>query len=101
MIHTLLSRRSKKSSSNKKAETTDTTQIDKDADVYNINHYKRGAALILYHYEFEDALLGTREGTEIDVAALEEALNLLRFDVEVCNNYTYSQIYDKLNEGKC
>lgn len=64
-----------------------------------MNHYKRGCAIILNHYQFDDKLLESREGTEKDVHALEETLKFLQFDVTVCNDYTYAQIYDKLNEG--
>lgn len=89
------------SGKSKKAVTTDSnlTKIDKNADIYNMNHYKRGTALIFNHYQFDYKLLETREGTEIDVSTLEETLKVLKFDVTVCNDYTYSQIYDKLNEG--
>lgn len=65
-----------------------------------MNHYKRGCALIFNHYQFDNELLENREGTEKDVAALEEILKLLQFDVSVFNDYTYAQIYDKLNEGE-
>lgn len=65
-----------------------------------MNHYKRGYAVIFNHYQFDNLLLENREGTEKDVAALEETLKQLQFDVIVCTDYTYSQIYDKLNEGK-
>lgn len=64
-----------------------------------MNHYKRGWAIILNHYHFDNEMLESREGTEKDVDALEETLKLLQFDVTVCNDYTYAQIYDKLNEG--
>lgn len=90
-----------RSGKSKKTEKTDstTTKIDKDADVYNMNHYKRGSAIIFNHYQFDNKMLESREGTDKDVTALEETLRLLQFDVVVCNDYTYSQIYDKLQEG--
>lgn len=64
-----------------------------------MNHYKRGIAIIFNHYQFDNKMLESREGTDKDVAALEETLKLLQFDVVVYNDYTYSQIYDKLQEG--
>lgn len=65
-----------------------------------MNHLNRGYALIFNHYEFDDELLAPRKGTEKDVVALEETLQLLQFDVTVCNDNTYGEIYDKLNEGR-
>lgn len=89
-------------SKSKKEETNDDgiTEIDKNADSYSMSNYKRGHALILNHYEFDNTMLESRDGTEKDVAALEETLQLLKFDVTVCNDSTYAEIYDKLNEGR-
>lgn len=89
--------------SKKKTEPNDDayqkTEIAKDADIYNMEHYKRGLAIIFNHYEFMSELIKKREGTQKDVDALTEVFENLRFDVCVFNDYTYEEMSLKLTEG--
>lgn len=89
-------------SSKTKSESVDSNmiKIDQYSDTYNMNNYKRGTALIFNHYQFDGKATETREGTEKDVEALQQTFKLLQFDVEVCQDYYYSQIYDKIDQGK-
>lgn len=65
-----------------------------------MEHYKRGTAIIFNHYEFDYPSIEKREGTEKDVEALTEVFKSMLLDVCVCEDYTYGQVYDKLNEGR-
>lgn len=96
----IISHNSKSKRTETVVDESDIVKIDKNADLYNMNHYKRGYAIILNHYQFDNQLLASRDGTEKDVNALEDTLKFLQFDVITCNNYTYSEICDKLNECK-
>lgn len=65
-----------------------------------MDHYKRGKVIVFNHKEFDSDGLDKRSGTEVDVASLTEVFKSLLFDIDICDDYTYSEIYDKLNEGK-
>lgn len=65
-----------------------------------MEHYRRGTVIIFNHYEFDNTRIENRKGTEKDVEALTEVLESLMFDVVVCHDYSYEELFEKLNEGK-
>lgn len=76
--------------------------VDKDAKDYNLNHGKRGVAVILYHTDYDDKMkLPHREGTEHDISRLKKTLeNKLEFDVRLFPNYKLSEILTLLESGE-
>jgi caspase-like apoptosis-related cysteine protease len=63
-----------------------------DADEYNMQHKRRGHAVIFNHDTFDSSDYEPREGSQIDVKNLEEAFRSLLFDVTIHNNLEYSKI---------
>ncbi|XP_068085598.1 caspase-1 [Anabrus simplex] len=64
---------------------------------YNMQHPRRGVALIFNHENFEkDLSLDQRLGTNKDCAELTIALQDLNFEVRVCQDYTHCEITDVL-----
>ncbi|XP_034489050.1 caspase-like [Drosophila innubila] len=64
---------------------------DRHAAEYNMNHKKRGMAIIFNHKNFDERMgQDTRHGTDVDVANLERVLQQLHFDViqykDLCHN---------------
>lgn len=76
------------------------TEIAQDSETYNMEHYRRGTVIIFNHYEFDSTRLEIRKGTERDVEALTAVLENLQFEVIICNDYLYDEIYNKIKEGK-
>jgi hypothetical protein len=53
-------------------------------DVYDMNHGRRGLALIFNHFQFEARLkLEERTGTNVDKEILKSTLTRLGFDAQV------------------
>jgi len=71
---------------------------NKDDFEYNMNHKKRGLAVIFNHFEFQDGLgLSAREGTSNDVFFnLKHCLSLHSFDVKVHSELKAAQVYDEI-----
>jgi len=64
--------------------------IDRDSEYYNMNHPKRGRALIFNHENFEPNLeLKARSGTAIDRDILCIRLRELDFEVSYFDDLTY------------
>lgn len=61
---------------------------------YNMNHSKRGMAIILNQQHFKDS--PTRTGTNVDCAYLKCVLEQLHFDVSVCNDLSLSGIFAEM-----
>uniref|UniRef100_A0A1Q3EXQ9 Putative caspase n=1 Tax=Culex tarsalis TaxID=7177 RepID=A0A1Q3EXQ9_CULTA len=57
--------------------------VDRYASDYNMNHAKRGLALIFNHEHFEIPQLKSRAGTNVDCENLASTLKHLDFDVRV------------------
>lgn len=76
--------------------------VDKDAKDYNLNHGKRGVAVILYHTDYDDNMkLQHRDGTDHDISRLKKTLeNKLQFDVRIIANYKLSEILISLERGE-
>merc|ERR1711928_130357 len=67
--------------------------VDRDSKYYNMNHPKRGRALIFNHENFEPNLeLKARSGTAKDRDNLKERLEELDFEVSCHNDLTYSEL---------
>jgi len=66
--------------------------VDWDAREYNMQHRRRGHAVIFNHDTFETDHYPPREGSKIDVMNLRETFSSLLFDVTVHDNLEYSEI---------
>nr|CAD7446862.1 unnamed protein product [Timema bartmani] len=64
--------------------------VHKDAHEYNMNHKRRGKAVIFNHDEFE--LKETRLGSHVDVENLNHVFSGLGFQVEIHNNLEFVEI---------
>lgn len=66
---------------------------ERDAESYNMNHKRRGLALIFNHKNFETRLgLGTRNGTDVDRDNLKRVLTNLDFDVRVYEDLPFREL---------
>ncbi|KAK5640351.1 hypothetical protein RI129_011162 [Pyrocoelia pectoralis] len=72
------------------------TILDPYADTYDMNHYRRGTAIIFSHLEYDIDLM-KREGTAKDEKDLEKVLKLLKFDVTIYNDLKYEAIYEVIH----
>ncbi|XP_017775836.1 PREDICTED: caspase-1-like [Nicrophorus vespilloides] len=73
------------------------TVVAADSDFYDMTHARRGKALIFNHYQFNDSSLQKREGTNRDCENITKTLSKLNFEVTVCQDFTYGQIYDTIH----
>ncbi|KAH0947437.1 hypothetical protein HN011_005085, partial [Eciton burchellii] len=64
--------------------------IDPDAEEYDMNHKRRGVALILNHVNFES--MATRKGSVMDSLNLKASLGKLGFDVRIYTDPTIKTI---------
>ena len=71
--------------------------VDWDAKEYNMQHKRRGHAVIFNHDTFETDHYATREGSKLDVIHLYEKFSSLLFDVTVHDNLEYSQIKETIS----
>ncbi|KAK4872498.1 hypothetical protein RN001_014527 [Aquatica leii] len=76
-----------------KGSASELTEIDEDSDYYNMNHCRRGTAIIFNHTKF-DTDLKDRKGSMKDAYDLEDALKNLKFDVTTYHDLKYGAIYD-------
>ena len=61
--------------------------------IYNMNHSRRGKAIIFNHTKFEDSSLSEREGTKVDKTRLSGTLEeVLKFDVEIYEDLRISEM---------
>ena len=73
--------------------------VDRDSETYNMNHRRRGYALIFNHKNFDPRLdLKTRNGTDADRDNLQLTLRQLGFDVKVYNDCSFKEIEQVLEE---
>ncbi len=67
--------------------------VDRDSETYNMNHKRRGLAIIFNHKTFDKNLgLGIRNGTDVDRDNLVKTLEELDFEVQVHNDLTYKKL---------
>jgi hypothetical protein len=78
-----------------------TAPIEADADEYNMEHDKRGKAIIFNHEKYEDYLrIPERTGTKIDKLCLKQRLEKLKFEVDIFDDLSRDDINKKLYESK-
>jgi len=73
--------------------------VERDAEFYNMNHRRRGIAIIFNHKNFDQRLgLKTRNGTDADRDNLRITLRQMDFEVKVYNDAPYKEIERILEE---
>jgi caspase-like apoptosis-related cysteine protease len=72
--------------------------VDWDASEYNMQHRRRGRAVIFNHDIFATGHYAPREGSKTDVKNLCEKLGSLQFDVTVHDNLEYSAIKNTITK---
>ena len=78
-----------------------TAPIEADAGEYNMDHEKRGRAIIFNHEKYsEDLGLQERTGTHADKICLKQRFEKLKFDVDVFDDLKVDEIKKKLAESK-
>ncbi|KAG8238836.1 hypothetical protein J437_LFUL018470 [Ladona fulva] len=65
-------------------------------DRYNMNHGKRGVALIFNNIHFEKEFINQRHGAELDEQALSETLSNIGFTIRLCRDMTRKEIREEL-----
>lgn len=65
---------------------------------YDMNHSKRGLALIFNHESFDSHV--PRRGTHVDRDRLNKTLKSLDFDVRIFENLKIEEIKTALSNGK-
>lgn len=72
----------------------------RDEMFYNMNHKKRGLAVIFNHEHFDIDKLKTRTGTDVDARNLKATLMALGFEVAVHNDLKTRTLLDEVQKGK-
>jgi len=72
--------------------------VEKDAEEYNMNHKRRGKAVIFNHDKFKNKT--PRPGSAIDVRVLTETYEALGFEVVVHDNLKSADIQNTITERK-
>jgi len=72
--------------------------VEKDAEEYNMNHNRRGKAVIFNHDEFK--YVSPRPGSAVDVSVLKETYGALGFDVVVHDNLKFTDIMNAITDRK-
>jgi caspase 7 len=73
---------------------------EKDSELYNMNHRRRGLAIVFNHKNFDPRLgLKTRNGTDADRDNLRSTLRTLDFAVKVYNDLPYKEMERILEEA--
>ena len=69
----------------------------KVVEKYNMNHEKRGTALVINMRSYEDDKLKNREAkSKVDVDNLRRTLEYLEFDFKLCDNFTAEEIEQEI-----
>lgn len=82
------------------AQSLQTAPTERYATHYNMNHNKRGLAVIFNHEFFTITHLKPRCGTNIDCENLVNTLKNLGFEVNDFHNLTHRDIVKNLERGK-
>jgi len=72
--------------------------VEKYAEEYNMNHNRRGKAVIFNHDEFKNK--SPRHGSAVDVSILKETYEALGFEVIVHKNLNFAAIQNAITECK-
>lgn len=76
-----------------------TAPIAADAGEYNMDHERRGRAIILNHEKYKEGLgPEKRTGTNADKISLKQCFEKLKFDVDVLDDLRVHEIKNKLAE---
>ena len=74
--------------------------VERDSEIYNMNHKRRGVAFIFNHMYFDPRLgLKQRNGTNADRDNLRATLRGLDFEVRVFNDLTVKEVDRLLEEA--
>ena len=73
--------------------------VEKDALYYNMNHKRRGIALIFNHEVFNIPNLKNRSGTRVDCERLEKMFYKLEFDVICFQDLTTEEVSKEIETG--
>lgn len=74
--------------------------VERYASEYNMNHSKRGLAIIFNHEHFDVMSLKSRAGTNVDCENLKNTLERLHFDVTVLKDQRFNDIQSYVEESK-
>lgn len=67
--------------------------VERDSELYNMNHKRRGVALIFNHMNFDPRLgLKARSGTDADCANLIKVFEKMQFEVKAFKDLTYKDL---------
>lgn len=78
---------------NNQSQNVAVMPVEKDSEVYNMNHRRRGIALIFNHKLFDSRLgLKQRNGTDADRDNLRLTLRQLDFEVRVYNDLAFKDM---------
>jgi len=72
--------------------------VEKYAEEYNMNHNRRGKAVIFNHDEFKNN--APRHGSAVDVCVLKETYKALGFEVVVHENLKFTDIQNAITDRK-
>lgn len=72
---------------------------DIDSVYYNMNHKRRGIAIIFNHEIFDIPSLKSRAGTKVDCENLSNTLSKLGFEVKVFQDLSYKEVIQTVDEG--
>ena len=73
--------------------------VERDAEEYNMNHKRRGKAVIFSHDKYENESVH-RDGAAVDVRVLTETYEALGFEVVVHENLEFTDIRNATTECK-
>jgi hypothetical protein len=72
--------------------------VEMYAEEYNMNHNRRGKAVIFNHDEFKNK--SPRHGSAVDVSVLKETYGALGFEVIVHENLKFTGIQNAIKDRK-
>ncbi|KAE8751626.1 hypothetical protein FOCC_FOCC001474 [Frankliniella occidentalis] len=72
--------------------------VEKDSEEYNMNHPRRGKAVIFNHDVFNIDGINSRSGSEVDVKNLVQTYDGLGFQSVVFNNLNYAEIKAEISK---
>lgn len=73
---------------------------ERNAEEYNMNHKKRGLALIFNHEFFDIPSLENRKGTNVDCEKLKKTFKSLDFEVSTYKDCKLREFLDHIDKGK-
>lgn len=91
----------KYSTNNNHHHTVAQMPVERYASEYNMNHSKRGLAIIFNHEHFDVMSLKSRAGTNVDCENLRQTLDRLHFDVTVLKDLRFNDIQQYIEQSKC